>query len=348
MFMCMSDFFFPVAVQRNSTWFVFSKKRASNNMVTMTKQKKRLGFKNKQQNSQNKDFLLLLCDGLSAQLIWINWWLWRVITSVTFVVVSGRAPTTEQLTFKKVDCGLRLWLKSKWLFEFVSFFLLAMLLSPWCFVFLCCVWVRWSLAGWAFCPGRGRHCAVQCVRDGLHVFRWKTTFCVWVACQHVLVWQRKNHQSNNDGTSDGCFFNNTKPSYRKKQDHEPNDIGAVEAKMMQNCHRNAKWRCHFAFSPSAAVDANSDNDFKCNFLFLQRVCCHQTKQCLASLAQSIVATQSEIKKERLVVEWWLFFCTSWWFSFVCCFLCKTLHQSAGSFWTKCLLSKIWRHDGKVF
>jgi len=79
-----------------------------------------------------------------------------VITSVTFVVVSGRVPTTEQLTFKKVDCNL--WS------EFVFFIaagdvVVALMLCLCCVVFECGgSWLREPLS-------RKRQ-----VRDGIDTF----------------------------------------------------------------------------------------------------------------------------------------------------------------------------------
>ena len=97
-----------------------------------------------------------------------------MITSVTFVVVSGRVPTTEQLTFKKVDCNLWLRLKSKWLSEFVFFVaagdvVVALMLCLCCVVFEC-----------------GGFWLKRQVRDGIDIFSVeKQPFYAWLARQHV-------------------------------------------------------------------------------------------------------------------------------------------------------------------
>ena len=96
-----------------------------------------------------------------------------MITSVTFVVVSGRVPTTEQFTLKKTECSLKLWLKLKCLFLLFFFFaagdvVVALILC------LCCVGVRWSLA---LREPLSRMSRVRCA-DSMHSFLAIGTFSV--------------------------------------------------------------------------------------------------------------------------------------------------------------------------
>ena len=109
-----------------------------------------------------------------------------MITSVTFVVVSGRVPTTAQFTFKKVNCSVRLWLKSKLMFLFFFFFaagdvVVALILC------LCCVGVRWSLALREPLSRMSRvRFARACIHFCVDTFSVeKQPFYAWLARQHV-------------------------------------------------------------------------------------------------------------------------------------------------------------------